>query len=285
MLFVQDQYRYLVAPALHQEHYVVSQFENQEYLLSLATSVYGKKCTVLGSLTASAEQALQLLILLHTLNKAGVQRVTLCSPYLGYQRQDELSVTTSHGLQWADTMLHAAGVDEVVTLDPHNIAAFASLKTSIIAYSAEHVFEQEIAYFVALGFSLIFPDAGAAARFHWASDKFPTALQGFFEKKRSKGMIQLESFQGKVARKVMICDDILDSGKTLLQVCIALRHMGVEEIVIFVTHAFFYGYVWQDLWNLGVKVLYCTNSLPAAHTMSFERIQVKSVAFLLQKNI
>ncbi len=84
---------------------------------------------------------------------------------------------------------------------------------------------------------------------------------------------------------MIIYDDILDSGQTMLQVCIALRQMGVEEIVIFVTHAFFHGYAWHDLWNCGVKKLYCTNSLPSAHQIKHLEIHVKSIAEFLQKSI
>lgn len=285
MLFVQDQYRYLVKEAMQQEHYLISQFANQEYALKVESFVQGQKCTVLGSLTAPADQALQLLLLLHTLRKAGAARLVLFSPYLGYQRQDKLDNGVSHGLQWADAMLHAAGVQQIVTIEPHNQQFLMTLQVPVVSYSAEYIFEHEMAHFVSLGFGFIFPDAGAALRYHWVLEKFSAAPQGFFVKTRVHGMIELQSFQGKVGRKVIIYDDILDSGQTLIQICIALRQMGVEEIVIFVTHAFFHGQAWNDLWNLGVKAFYCTDSLPAAHQIKHLQIYVKSTAHLLQKSI
>lgn len=285
MLFVQDQYRYLVTESMQQEHYLVSQFANQEYSLKIEALIQGQKCTVLGSLTAPADQSLQLLLLLHTLRKAGVVRLALFSPYLGYQRQDRLDVGLSHGLQWADAMLHAAGVQQIVTIEPHNQQSLMTLQVPVVSYSAEYIFEQEMAHFVDLGFGFIFPDAGAALRYHWVLERFPAATQGYFTKSRLHGMVELQAFQGKVGRKVIIYDDILDSGQTLVQVCIALRQLGVEEIVVFVTHAFFHGQAWNDLWNLGVKALYCTDSVPAAHQIKHLQIYVKSTAYLLQKSI
>ena len=284
MLFVQDQYQYLITEFMHQEHCLVSQFANKEYSLKLAPIVYGQHCMVVGSLTAPADQALQLLLLLHTLKQSGISRLNLFSPYLGYQRQDQLTVGSSHGLQWADAMLYAAGVERIITIEPHNYQSLTTLKIPVMAYSAEHLFEQEMAHFVSLGFGFVFPDAGAALRYHWILEKFPAALQGSFVKKRLHGMVELESFQGKMNRKAIIYDDILDSGQTLVQICIALRHMGVEEIVVFVTHAFFHGQAWNDLWDLGVKILYCSDSLPSAHQISHPKIYGKSIAYFLKKS-
>ncbi|MDP3787953.1 MAG: ribose-phosphate diphosphokinase [Candidatus Chromulinivorax sp.] len=285
MLFIQDQYQYLVEKSMHREDYLVSQFDNQEFALKITPQVYEQKCMVLGSLTAPADQALQLLLLLHTLSKAGVKQLILFSPYLGYQRQDAVDTGRSHGLQWADAMLHAAGVQQIITIESHCQQSLLSLKIPVVSYSAEYIFEQEIAHFVSLGFSFIFPDAGAAARHHWISEKFPASLQGSFVKNRLHGTVNIQGFQGKMSRKVIIYDDILDSGQTLLQVCIALREMGVEEIIIFVTHAFFHGHAWNDLWSLGVKKLYCTNSLPCADQIKHLGIHVKSIAEFLQKSI
>ncbi len=285
MLFLQDQYQYLVTSAIKQEYFVTSQFANQEFIITLPSSVYDKKCTVIGSLTAPVDQALQLLLLLHTLKQSGARSIVLFSPYLGYQRQDNIDYDASQGLQWADTMLHAAGVTQLITIEPHCKKYLQSLKVPLVSHSAELIFEEEITRFVNLGFSFIFPDAGSAMRYGWILEKFPAVQHGSFMKQRLHGMIDLQSFQGKVGRKVILYDDILDSGQTLLQVCIALRHMGVEEIVIFVTHAFFHGQAWNDLWSLGVKMLYCTDSLPNAHGVKHVNICVKSITSFLQKSI
>ena len=285
MLFVQYQYQYLVPGSMQQDHYVMHQFANGEYTLKLEAVVAGKKCVVLGSLTASPEQSLQLLLLLTTLKKSGASKLVLFSPYLGYQRQDNCIVGEPCGLQFADTLLHAAGVDQIITVEPHNFAALSSLKVPIYCHSVESIFYDDIARFVALGFGFVFPDAGAAMRYGWLLQKFPTIAQGYFTKKRLGDFVQLADFQGKVACKAIIYDDILDSGITLVQTCIALRSMGVEEIVIFVTHAFFHGDAWLDLFRLGVVALYCTNSLSTADAMNHPQIKVLSTVFLLQKSI
>lgn len=283
MLFVQDQYRYLVKDIVLQEHYVVEQFANQEYVIKSLPAVLNRKCLVIGSLTSSADQALSLLLLLYTLVQEGAEQVILYSPYLGYQRQDFQLIGQSEGLQWADRMLLAAGVDTIISIDPHCLDYLSQLQIPVMTQTTESIFDQEMAYFVSMGFTFIFPDQGAALRYHWIQETFPSVSQGWFLKKRSMYEVELQNFNGKLSNKVMICDDILDSGQTLIQTCIVLKQMGVQEIVIFVSHAFFHGTAWNDLWSLGVKVLYCTNSTFQSQQLCHPSVCVKSIMPLMQK--
>lgn len=285
MLFVQDQYQYLVAPSMHQQNYTAAQFANGEYALALAEKVSGKQCLVVGSLTAPAEQVLQLLLLLTTLRQSRASQVILFSAYLGYQRQDALIADKSCGLQFADKLLQAAGVNQVITLEAHSLQALSNLAVPVTSLSAGMIFEQEITDLVAAGFGLVFPDGGAQLRYDWLVQKFPMAHHGYFSKKRSDGAVHLTNFYGKVGTKMIIYDDILDSGVTLIESCIALRSIGVQEIVIFVTHGFFHAHAWQNLFDLGVVMLHCTNSVPVAHTMRHPKIKVHSINFLLQNFI
>jgi len=285
MLFVQDQYCYLVKDLSSVESFTVQLFENQECQLTLNRSVAGKDCVIVGSLTAAFEQQLSLLQLCHVLKKSGATKIILFSPYLGYQRQDKIKIDCLQGLVWADAMLKASGVDVVQTIEPHHQQSLTTLQIPVFAHSAQFLFQKAMARFVDAGFGFVFPDAGARARYVWIQELFPQTAQGVFMKHRMHGMVQLQGFSGKIGRKVIVYDDILDSGTTLVQVCIALRQLGVEEIVIFVTHAFFHGSAWCDLWSLGVKALYCSNSLPAADQIEHPRIHVQSIQEILKKSI
>lgn len=281
-LFVQNQYEYLIIQGRQQESVLIDQFANQEFFLKISSYQEQSSCLIIASMTAPADEVLQVLLLAHTLQQYGVGNITLFCPYLGYQRQDRLQDGFSAGLQWADAMVHAAGVRQIITIEPHAMQSLTSLKVPVYVHSSELFFAQDMEYFVGLGFSFIFPDAGAVGRCDWIFKRFAHVAYGFFSKQRIHGMIEFTHFQGKISKKVMIVDDILDSGQTLVQLSIILRHMGVEEIVIFVTHAFFHGQVWHDLWSLGVQYIYCTDSLPRAHHIQHPQIRCTFISFLLQ---
>ncbi len=285
MLFIQDQYQYLTLPSVQHNVYVIGQFAHQEFQILIPADTFNKKCIVIGSLTARADLVVSLLLLLSTLKQSRAAQVVLFSPYLGYQRQDKKVIGISQGLFFADDLLSAVGVDEIVTITPHNLEILHELKTPVTMLSEQLIFQDDLASFVAQGFEFVFPDRGAFLRHRWLLEIFPLAIHHSFEKKRHEEMIELLSFQGSIGSQVIVYDDILDSGQTLVQVCKALQLMGVQEIVIFVTHAFFHGTIWMELFNLGVVALYCTNSLPEAHVIKHERIHVKSISFLLQKII
>lgn len=281
MFFFQDQYQYLAAHFSHKNYYELKQFANQEFIVKVSKSVIRQHCVVVGSLTAPQDQVISLLLLLHTLVQEKASSVILYSPYFGYQRQDVQKIGRSHGLLWADAMLHATGIQKIITIEPHCEKIFSLLQVPIIIQKSELIFTQEMAHFVSIGFTFVYPDRGAVERSAWIHNLFPSVDQGFFLKTRNFESIDLYDFQGKIGKKVIVYDDILDSGQTLVQTCIILKLMQVEEIVIFVTHALFNGQVWNDLWELGVKVLYCTDSMPQAHRISHSRIKVKSIAPLL----
>ncbi len=285
MLFIQNQYQYFVVELKYPRNYTVIEFSNGEYAIELEHQVAGQDCVVVGSLTGPAKEALVLLLLIATLKKFGALQVVLVAPYLGYQRQDHEVELQSLGMQFADKLLHTGGVDRIITLEPHNITALQNLQVPIDYFSSEIIFYDEIDRFVTQGFGFVFPDFGAALRYDWLLEKFPDTIHGYFIKNRIEDFVQIIDFHGKVGDKVIIYDDILDSGATLIQTCIALQSMGVGKIVIFVTHAFFHGDVWRKLFNLGVVMLYCTNSLPEAHRMDHTQIKVLPATILLQNFI
>jgi len=283
MLFFQEQYKYLSAAKTESQTFIIGQFANQELHLQLLPDVYQKRCIVVGSLTAPQGQALQLLFLLAALADNGASQIVLFSPYLGYSRQDLHQPGRFCALKWAGLQLASVGVTRLSVLEPHNYQSLSLLGLPVITHSSQIFFQQELIYFVGQGFTFIFPDSGAVERYDWITQMFAGVDKGFFEKKRDYNLVNLTNFKGKVSRKVIIYDDILDSGQTLLQICITLQQMGVVEIVIFVTHGFFSGTAWNDLWQFGVKALYCTDSVPASHKINHPNIYIKSIITLLQK--
>lgn len=75
---------------------------------------------------------------------------------------------------------------------------------------------------------------------------------------------------------------MLDTGGTLVSACKILSQKGVLEIIILVTHGLFTGSKWQELWDLGVKTIYCTDTLPLSSSLNKDKIKVLSIAGILQ---
>jgi len=107
----------------------------------------------------------------------------------------------------------------------------------------------------------------------------------YFEKQRGPSGIVHHTLVGKVERRAVIVDDILDTGATLVSACERLASAGAEELYICVTHGLFTGQRWWDLWTLPVKQIFCTDSIPACLDIHDSRIITRSVAPLLREKL
>lgn len=279
MVFVQQQYNYL-SGHFPESGWQAQLFQNNEIDIILHQKVALCDVFIVGSLTAPPKQALCLLRLIQTICMQGPKSITLFSPYWGYQRQDKTG-----GLFWADAMLKAAGVTSLVVVEPHNMSVASSLSLPVKKVSSFSLFFHEVKKFVHQGFSFVFTDIGGQRRSYEIFDMYPSVKMGYFTKKRDFLDVELTSFEGSVSKQVIIFDDILDSGQTLLKTCLALKQMQVQDIVVIVTHAFFHTEIWNELWAMGVKKILCTDSLPHAREVDHPNIQIVSILPLLKEHI
>lgn len=280
MIFTQPEYRYLLKGADQVGEYEVGTHSNHEFFITLHHEVAGKTCHVIGCLAAAPERVVELLLLCHTLKKEGAVKISLISPYLGYSRQDQNQQLKSYGLQWALDILAASGVDEIISLDVHNVDFQEKISTMphLVSISPLPLWEHYFYQYAQQGYSFVLPDKGAYDRYEFLH----RYVWVYFEKKRNNGEVEIIGMQGKIEQKVVIVDDILDSGKTLLQTCIMLQSMGVQEIVVFVTHGVFSKTLWHEIFALGVKFVYCTNSLPGAAFLQHPCIKIISIRSLIE---
>jgi ribose-phosphate pyrophosphokinase len=82
-----------------------------------------------------------------------------------------------------------------------------------------------------------------------------------------------------------VIDDILDTGGTLTSACEKLMGAGVQEIYVMVTHALFTGAHWKRLWSLGVKKIFCTDTVPLPADLDRRNIVILSSLPLLRRQL
>src|SRR5262249_41417189 len=106
------------------------EFEDGEHKIRPLANVRGKDVFVIQSLYGDEKQSVndklcRLLFFLGALRDASAERVTAVIPYLCYARKDRKSkprdpVTT----RYVAGLFEAMGVDRMLAMDPHNLAAF-----------------------------------------------------------------------------------------------------------------------------------------------------------------
>lgn len=262
----------------------IGRFENGELFASVATPVRQAHCLVVGSVAPPDQQLLSVALLSHTLKKEGAQKVTAVLPYLGYSRQDKSKTGKSLAAAWLGSILQASGIDEVVTIDVHSERDKQLFPIPLISMLPDSIFAEAMRKQGLTDATLVAPDHGAIWRCQAvnAACGRPGADVPYFEKQREEKGITHVGPIGTVGPRVVIIDDMLDTGGTLLSACEKLAQAGTKEIYIMVTHGLFTGTDWKRLWSLGVRRIFCTDAVPPSREIVDDpRITILSILPLL----
>ena len=216
-------------------------------------TVRGKDVYVVQSLHGDAahnvnDKLCRLLFFLGALRDADARRVTAVVPFLCYARKDRRTkprdpVTT----RYVAALFEAVGVDRVVTLEVHNLAAFQNaFRCRTDHLDARRVFAEFFAVrFADRELAVVSPDTGGVKRAEGyreaLSRRFgrPVAA-AFVEKRRSEDVVTGEALVGDVAgRTVLLVDDLISGGTTLARAAAACRRAGAREVVAAVVHGAF----------------------------------------------
>jgi ribose-phosphate pyrophosphokinase len=181
-------------------------------------------------------------------------------------------------------LLGAAGVSEVVTVDVHSRHIHDLFPMPVRSLSPAPLFAQWIAD--EKDITVVAPDEGAVARAEAVRGAAGLARPvAHFVKQRTREGVLHVALHGEVSPRVVIIDDILDTGGTLVSACQALRRQRVEIVTVMVTHGLFTGTAWRELWRLGVDRIYCTDSMPLPPELGGLPITVLSVASVLAAHL
>jgi ribose-phosphate pyrophosphokinase len=265
--------------------FAVGRYANQELHANIEATVSGEPCLILGTIAPPDESLLSVLLLAETLKKEGAGKITAVLPYLAYSRQDKDKPGESLGTAWVGAMLKSSGIDQVLTIDVHSERDKQLFPIPLISLSTDSLFAEVITRHGLADATMVAPDNGAIARCE-AVMKAAGMLGGnipYFEKRRTEKGIVHSGPIGNVGAKVVIVDDMIDTGETLVSACEKLAAAGTRDIYILVTHGLFTGSTWLKLWSLGVKQIFCTDTVPLRRGIEVAKITVLSVAPIIRE--
>ncbi len=292
LLFINSPYEALGEELIHHSPsdleyraFSINHFPNQELYLTLSASVADRNCLILGSIIPPDTHLVTFLMLCHTLKKDKAHHVHACIPYLAYSRHEKDEPQKSQMTALIGALLKAAGLDSILTIDLHNPKKKDLFSIPIHSLSPAKLFAEEIRRLAWTNVTIVAPDKGAIARCEdLAQEVGQQKNLIWIEKSRDQSNIFHYDLHFSVKKQALIIDDILDTGQTLISCCEKLIEKGVQEMIVMVTHGLFTGTNWRKLFDIGVKKIYCTDSIPLSSELENDpRIQVLSVAPLILK--
>lgn len=241
---------------------LVRQFPDGEIYVRLDSPVAGREVVLVCGLERPAERLLPLVFLAATAKDLGARRVGLVTPYLSFMRQDSRFHPGEGLTSVYFARLLSGAVDWLCTVDPHlhrwaSLDAIYSIPTEVVhaapaiaTWIASHVPEPV----------LIGPDAESE---QWVGE-VARALDAPFlvlEKTRRGDrdvIVSAPDLGGHRARTPVLVDDIISTGRTMIETLRHLGGVGSREPICIGVHAVFADRAHDDLLAAGAaRVVTC----------------------------
>ena len=223
----------------------IKRFRDGEIKTKVEDNVRGRKCFFIhDSSEAPADWFYQLALVNYTLRNSSASEITDVLPYLKFSRQDkkdESRVPIS-----ARVLADVIGryTNRVLTLDVHNfsIQGFYDIpfdNLSSFPVVVKQMSERHPEFLEDL--VIMSPDSGGARRAEAFAKKMNVSdIVVGYKTRPEAGEVEKVRILGEVEdRNVLIVDDILDSGNTLVKTRAALREAGAKKVYAYCTHALF----------------------------------------------
>ena len=265
----------------------VHRFSDGEIFVKILENIRGMDCFVVQPTNPPAENLLELLLLVDALRRSSAGRVTVVIPYYGYGRQDRKDQPrVCIGAKLMANLITMAGTDRVMTLDlhSHQIQGFFDIPS-------DHLYSLPIflRYFRSLKLKdmvVVCPDIGGAKMARGYAGRL-NAPMAFIEKRRPRPNVAVSlNIIGDVAgRDVIIVDDIIDTGGTLVTACNLIDEKKANSIHVGCTHGVLSDNAAEKLQNSPLTEVAVTDTILIPGEKKFSKLKILSVAELLGKAI
>ena len=267
----------------------ISRFSDGEIKVKFNENIRGADVFIIQPTHPPAENLVELLIMLDAARRASAKRVTAVMPYYGYARQDRkdqprVSITAKLVANLIDT----AGANRIITMDLHSaqIQGFFDIPFDHL-YASINFFE-EIKNNMALDdVVVVSPDVGSVKIARAYAKKLNASLAILDKRRPRANSAEIVNVIGEVKGKnVIIVDDIVDTGGTLIVAAQTLKKHKAKDISVFCTHPVLSGDAVQRIQDSDIKIFIVADTIALSEEKrGAGKIKVVSVANLFGEAI
>ena len=271
---------------------LVGKFSDGEVQVEIEENVRRQEVFVIQSTSApTAENFMELLVLVDALKRASAASVTAVMPYFGYARQDRRprSARVPITAKVAAKMFSAVGTDRVLTVDLHaeQIQGFFDVPVDNV-YASPLLLADIWRSQGTDNLIVVSPDVGGVVRARAIAKRLDDADLAIIDKRRPRANVAtVMNIIGDVAGKTcVLVDDIVDTAGTLCAASAALKQNGAKKVVAYCTHPVLSGAAIDNITGSALDELVVTDTIPLTDAArACGRIRQLSVAELLAETI
>ena len=266
-------------------------FPDSEQRVRIDREVVGETVYLIKSITNPVDSAVvQLTFLVDALKKRGADSVIGVIPYIPYMRADHIFRTgEAVPLEVVIKMIQDAGLSEIIIVDPHSIKIPELFSIPVRNLSALSMFASKIKELEkdSSQITIVSPDMGGLRRLQQVDELLGGVNKVSINKDRNyaTGDISVAAFEGEIRGNCFIVDDIISTGKTIVQAVDTLKKEGAQKVYVFGTHAVFSENASEILQNCDAEKIFVTDSIPVFPEKKFEKLEVLPIASLIASAI
>ena len=261
-------------------------FSDGEFTISYEESVRGQYVYIVQSTFPSADNLMELLLMIDAARRASAYKIAAVVPYFGWARQDRKDrPRVPIGAKLVANMITVAGADRVITMDLHaeQIQGFFNIPVDHLYGSS--VFVPYIKSLKLKNLVIASPDVGGAKR-AGSYGKFLDVPIVICHKVREKANEIAEmTIIGEVyGKNVVLMDDMADTAGTLCTAAELMMERGAASVRAVVTHGVMSGPAIERVNKSKLTSLAFSDSIPF-DTALCPKVHIISVADIFADTI
>ncbi|MBK9283123.1 MAG: ribose-phosphate pyrophosphokinase [Sphingobacteriaceae bacterium] len=264
------------------EHY---RFSDGELQVSYEESIRGQSVFIIQSTMPSADNLMELLLLIDAAKRASARNIIAVIPYYGYARQDRKDKPrVAIGAKLVADMLAVAGATRVMTMDLHADQIQGFFDVPVDHLYASTIFIPYIKSLALDNLTMAAPDMGGSKRANAYAKHLKADIVICYKQRAKANVVESMTAIGDIeGRNIVLVDDLVDTGGTLCKAADMMMERGALSVRAVCTHPVLSGKAYENIEKSKLKELIVTDTIPL--TQKSDKIRALSVADLFAKVI
>lgn len=260
-------------------------FSDGEFATAYDETVRGDHVFIVQSTFPPSDNLMELLMMIDAAKRASAYKVIAVIPYFGFARQDRKDrPRVAIGAKLVANLLHAAGVDRIMTMDLHadQIQGFFDIPVDHLYGST--VLAPYIRSLKLENLAIASPDIGGSKRANsWAKFFDSGLIICHKTRERPNEIADMKVIGDVEGKNIVIVDDMIDTAGTICKAAGILKEKGAKSVRAVATHAVLSGKAYENIEKSALDEVVFTDSIPLKQECN--KIKVISVAAMFAETI